>query len=231
MDTGQFNFLPGIEARSNSDMTLMTDIDLTSYRYGSAGEPGILTLLAAGNLNINNYLVDSPTPYRNNQQTTGLPWNSWAFNLTAGADLGSANYMATVRGQGNLIIADNQIVYTEQAPIRFASGNDTKIGVAISSYYMFDWGATYFSGSYEGSIQGQVGRDLIIAGGAIQTATGDIDITVGRDIVLSVAQSPDNKQVILGSIRTTGQSTLADVDIYNTWDFPNYSGGGNITLM
>ncbi len=229
-NTGQFNFLPGIEARSNSDMTLMTDIDLTSYRYGSAGEPGILTLLAAGNLNINNYLVDSPTPYRNNQQTTGLPWNSWAFNLTAGADLGSANYMATVRGQGNLIIADNQIVYTEQAPIRFASGNDTKIGVAISSYYMFDWGATYNLGSYEGSIQGQVGRDLIIAGGAIQTATGDIDITVGRDIVLSVAQSPDNKQVILGSIRTTGQSTLADVDIYNTWDFPNYSGGGNITL-
>jgi filamentous hemagglutinin family protein len=237
-NTGQFNLLPGIEARSNSDMTLTTDIDLTSYRYG--GEPGVLTLLAAGNLNINHYLVDYPTPYRNNQQTAGLPWNSWAFNLVAGADPGSANYMATVRGKGNLIIADNQIVYTEQAPIRFASGNDTVIGVAadpsqagIYPQFMFDWFAMYNLASYAGSIQGQVGRDLVLAGGAIQTATGDINITAGRDIVLANGVEYNNT-TLMGSIRTTGQSTLADLNNSNlpwsTCNFTNYSGGGNITL-
>ena len=54
-----FHFLPGIEVDTSGDFTLGQSVDLTKYRYG--GEPGVLTIRAAGNLNINANLVDHPT--------------------------------------------------------------------------------------------------------------------------------------------------------------------------
>jgi hypothetical protein len=182
-------------------------------------EAGALTLRASGNIVINNTLADAPTVMSGLNSHTASP--SWAFNLTAGADFSSANYLAVVQGQGDLTIAGGAVVYTENAPIRFASGNDTVIGYASPQSYMINSTIGYNLASYSGSIQGYVGRDLNINGGAIQTATGEININVGRDIDLGVSNGA------LGTIRTTGEDPTATGPSTNYWQYTN---GGNINL-
>jgi filamentous hemagglutinin len=222
------HLLPGIEVRSSGDMKLNANWDLTAWRDG--GEPGVLTIRAADNLYINANLVDHPTPV--DRLTSSYLRDSWAINLTAGADLSRADSLGVNRyGRGTLTIQDQRMVYSESAPIRFASGGDTVIGRGqdTSTGFMINNTMRYNLASYEGSIQGYTGRDLSIEGGAIQTATGDINISVSRDLILL------NKQVAgfdtLGTIRTTGQTqgttTSGLPALTSYW---NYAEGGNITL-
>ena len=124
--TAGFKFVPGLEIDTSGNLTLNSDWDLTSWRYGAQQVPGVLTLRAAGNLDINANLLDHPTFFTNLTGIQGA--DSWGLNLVAGADLSSSNIMAVNRGHGDLNIADGMMVYTESAPIRFASGNDTLIG-------------------------------------------------------------------------------------------------------
>jgi filamentous hemagglutinin family protein len=216
-----FHLLPGIEASNTGDITLGTALDLTtSWRYNN--EPGVLTISAGGNLNINAKLVDQPTTMANLTSSDPTVRDSWGFNLVAGADAKSADYMSVNRNStGNLNIG-NQLVYTESAPIRFASGGDTLIGTGVKAGYMINSTMPYNLASYDGSIQGFVGRDLSFTGGAIQTATGDIDISIGRDLILQDAVRSSSAAV--GSIRTTGKPTGKETDYWS------YAGGGDITL-
>ncbi len=219
-----FHLLPGIEVRNTSDISLGAAWDLTSWRY--AGEPGVLTIRAGSNFNINSSLVDHPTPLSSLPASTPGR-DSWAFNLIAGADTDSADYLAVVHGKGDLTIKDEKVVYTESAPIRFASGKDTLIGKGqgTSPGYMINTLMYYNLASYDGSIGGWSGQDLQIDGGAIQTATGDIDITVGGNLNFL------NKTVqginTLGAIRTTGRATAGGQAAARYW---TYSGGGDIHL-
>jgi filamentous hemagglutinin len=220
----QFHLLPGIELRNSAGaITLDTNWDLTSWRDG--GVPGVLTIRAAGDLTINGNLVDHPTDM--SVLTASPVRDSWAFNLVAGADMSGSDYMSVNKsGTGDLNIADQKIVYTESAPIRFASGNDTLIGSGVSAGYMINSTLKYNLATYDGSIEGSVGGDLSIAGGAIQSATGDIDIAVNRDLMFSKGNG-----AYLGSIRTTGQAgpdANGNVNVKNYW---YYTDGGNITLV
>jgi filamentous hemagglutinin family protein len=246
---GVLHLLPGIEVDNNlGDINWNIDTTQTTFESGLS-VPGVLTLRAGGNLNINANLVDAPvynasaTPTASAVTVTSLPAgiNSWGFNLVAGADLNSANYMAVnpnVNGNvtGNLNIADSTLVYTESAPINFASAVNTVIGglPTTAPGYMINNKLSYNLGSFTGNIQGYAGQDLMLNGGAIQTATGNIDITVGRDLNIGTDSFGN-----LGAIRTTGQapqnipqgqpyinnSTATAADYY--WD---YSGGGDIAL-
>ncbi|OGP12495.1 MAG: hypothetical protein A2052_00850 [Deltaproteobacteria bacterium GWA2_54_12] len=225
-----FHLLPGIEVRSTNDITLGAAWDLTSWRY--AGEPGALTIRAKGNLNINANLVDHPTSLSSLPASTpGM--DSWAINLIAGADTDSANYLAVVDGKGDLTIKDEKMVYTESAPIRFASGRDTMIGKGQGTQgtlpgYMVNNQMYYNLASYDGSITGGVGGNLQIDGGAVQTATGDISITVGGNINLL------NNTVLgintLGAIRTTGRSGSDGMLPSSRKPYWDYAEGGDITL-
>ncbi len=83
---------PGIELRSDGDMELATDWDLHNLRFDGAA--GVLTLRARGDLLINANLSDGfdgslPT-------ATLLDGQSWAFNLTAGANIISPNSLAVL---------------------------------------------------------------------------------------------------------------------------------------
>src|SRR5262249_25055409 len=107
-----FHLLPGIELRSSGDLTLLkaptatnNGIDLHTYRYN--GEPMVLTLRAAGNLNVNGSLsdgFDSPVMVGNDPVTgkaTGSVYatarqmaagsRSATIRLVAGANLGAAD--------------------------------------------------------------------------------------------------------------------------------------------
>jgi filamentous hemagglutinin family protein len=217
-----FHFLPGIEVRSSGDLTVGSALDLTGWRDG--GEAGNLTLRAAGNLNVNQSIVDHPTDFRSLPGTNGR--NSWGINLVAGSDLKSSDVMATRLGTGNLTVdGSDTLVYTESAPLRFASGNDTILGAGSRSSYMVNTALAYTLGTYSGAISGTTGGNLRIKGGAIQSATGGIDLAVGGDLDLTSGVS-------LGSVRTTGAhpyvaNTPYDTFGYNYWE---YTGGGDISL-
>lgn len=221
-DSGSLHVIPGVELRNEGDITLGADWDFTQgWRYGSENDPGVLTIRAGGNLGINNNLVDHPTAVSDLLASTAK--DSWGFNLTAGADVGSANYMSVKAGLGDLSIADGKAVYTEKASISFASGNDTTIGLGGNPGYMimedgYSIGMKYNLAAYDGAVQGAVGRDLIINGGAIQTAVGDITISTGRDLQLNMVSG------YLGAIRTTGETTTTREQYWT------YAGGGNIVL-
>ena len=218
----KFHLLPGVEIQSAGDLTLASLWDLSSWRY--SGEPGALTLRAAGDLNINYDLVDHPTSYYDLQEMNP-ELDSWGLNLTAGADLAGSGHLTISHdladNTGNLTIKDNTLVYTESAPIWFASGNDTVIGLGKKADYMTSMNMKYNLASYDGSIHGRVGRDLSIEG-AIQTATGGIDIKVNRNLDLTR----------FGSIRTTGHRELlkgeSKYQVVSTyWE---YVDGGDIKL-
>jgi filamentous hemagglutinin family protein len=65
-----FHLRPGAEIRSDGDLTVSGDIDLSGYRYGpganpairGSGEPGVLTLRAGGNLTVNGSITDGFAP-------------------------------------------------------------------------------------------------------------------------------------------------------------------------
>jgi filamentous hemagglutinin len=223
-----FNFVPGLEIDSTGSLTLNSAWNLTPWRYGVNSVPGMLTLRAGGGLVINQNLTDAPTSYTSLTGLKGAP--SWGLNLVAGADFSSSNFMAAVRGTGNLTIADGMMVYTESAPIRFASGNDTLIGRGSPNGLMIDPTIRYNLGSYSGSVQGNVGGNLTIDAGAIQTATGDIDITVGGNLSLETDTifgfTNGSGPSALGSIRTTGCAP-AGQSLSSYWLYDN---GGSITL-
>ncbi len=224
--------LPGIEVRSDGDLTISDEIDLTSYVDADGVHvPGFLTLRAAGNLSITQSLVDHPTSAYD--LASGAYWqDSWGYTLTAGADLTAANPLAFTPGSGNLQLSDGILVYTESAPIQFAAGGNVSIGPGRPNYfdsYMLDMGTPYSLASFDGSILGRVGGDLVIRGGAVETATGDIDIDIRGDLQLLTA--PDfeafgSDQTSLGSIRTTG-SPADGLQASLYW---KYADGGDITL-
>jgi filamentous hemagglutinin family protein len=231
--------LPGIEVDSASDLTLATTPsgawDVTQWRFpdqsGNLTAPGMLTLRAAGNLILNNNLVDHPTSMNALQKSSMQ--DSWGITLVAGADLNSADAMAVNTGNGTLTIGEYKIgkvyygytVYTEGAPLRFASGGDTVIKAgAAAQNYMGNYNMGYNIATFDGSIKGEVGGDLDLSnGGIIQSAAGDIDITVAGDLALG----------LLGAVRTTGYNINSNDQKYNPnytsmyWD---YGDGGNITL-
>ena len=218
---GGLRITPGAEVVAGGNLTLNSDLDLTSLRYGSNQVPGVLTLRAAGNLNINGNLIDHPTAIGSLTGIRGA--DSWGMNLVAGADFGSSNFMAVKRGTGNLNIAAGMMVYTEGGDVRFASGNDTNIGRGSSNGLMIHHDIRYNLGSYSGSVRGNVGGNLTITGGAVQTATGDVDITVGGDLNLGTYTDEGDRKA-LGAIRTTGR---ASGPISQYW---LYDSGGSINL-
>ncbi|NLI81627.1 MAG: filamentous hemagglutinin N-terminal domain-containing protein [Deltaproteobacteria bacterium] len=218
-----FHFVPGIEVKAAGDLTLGTNWDLTTWRYGD--EPGFLTLRAGGNLNVNNDLVDHPTAMSSLVTLPGM--DSWGYTLSAGSDLASPSPLAVTAGSGDLKIADGKVVYTESGPLAFASGRDVLLNPGKPAGFMIANDIRYSLATYDGSITGKAGRNLQIRGGAIQSATGDVDIQIGGDLTLQTAKDfgSGSSFTSLGSIRTTGESPTGSLNRF--WE---YSGGGSIHL-
>ena len=222
MSCGNASFLvmPGIEVDSNSGITLTGLWDLSSWRFqnqsGNLTEPGMLTLRTGGDLTIVKNLVHHPTSSINALNKKSPLQDSWGFTLVAGADTSSADVMAVKPNTGNLIIGSS-VVYTEGAPLRFASGGDTVMTSPLAKGYMINSTMAYNIGTFDGSIQGKVGGDLNLGGGGIiQSAAGNIDIDVAGDLPLGQ----------FGAIRTTGYNIKSQ----SASSYGDYGGGGNITL-
>ncbi|MEW6664911.1 MAG: filamentous hemagglutinin family protein [Thermodesulfobacteriota bacterium] len=219
------HLLPGIEIRSTGDLSLANDWDLKTWRFG--GEPGILTLRSGGNLTLNASLTDKP----NENPSPSSVRDSWAMNLVAGADLAGAEVLAVQRGTGTLAVSNSKAVYTESAPLRFASGGDTNVGLGQILSSSSTWWAlkeSFNLGTFDGSIEGQVGGTLSLNGGAVLSGTGDIDIRVGGDLLLGKGTG-----TIPGAILSMGRSTETGTLRYRRQDAGDIrlEVGGNLESL
>jgi filamentous hemagglutinin len=163
------------------------DWDLSTFRYGPKGAPGILTLRAAGNLEFYNTLSDGfvvpttlPTGYTQvermwlatlSTQNAALPTNtqSWSYRLSAGADFSAANFReatpltSLAAATGSVLIGKNA---GQGLPTSPSSGSSALTRRAINPT-----GGTNINTT---SNRFQV----------IRTGTGDIEIAAGRDVQL-----------------------------------------------
>lgn len=199
IDAGTLAVVPGIEVRSDADLTIGQAIDFSDY---AADVPvGFLTLRSSGDLVVNQGIVDAPSEVVSLREDTAQ--RSWGLNLVAGADTGSSDFLAvstTAGGAGgDLALGDGALIYTENAPVRFASAGDTTLGTPGATDPMTLKAMKYNIGSFSGSVSGHTAGDLIAQSGGLQTATGDIRLTIGGDLVLrGIGQ--------MGAIRTIGEA-------------------------
>jgi filamentous hemagglutinin len=167
---------PGVEIISRTgDLTLGTtgststgDWDLSGFRFGPSSAPGILTMRAAGNLVFFNTLSDGfasgDYAARLSVQNTQLPVNaqSWAYRLTAGADLSSADSGA-VQPVSNLSAASGNL--------QLGKNNGTNISNSNGS-------------SNSPGVNALTGSALVNRYQVIRTGSGDITIHSGRSVQL-----------------------------------------------
>jgi filamentous hemagglutinin family protein len=243
-------FVPGLEIDCSKDLTLGSTWDFSSWSV----PVGMLTLRAAGNLTISQNLVDNrEDAYNDYYSATAKP--TWGMTLVAGADFTSSNPVAVVKQTGqftsgidDLTITGGTLVYTEKASLLLSAGGDIIInspdsygnytaapmpGYMIADAYpnstMF-----YNVATYSGHISVSADHDVIIDGGAIQSAVGDIDVHAGGDLLLNTiyVSSGSATGSFTGSIRTTGELTGSDLsdipdNISNYW---HYGNGGSIWI-
>lgn len=209
---GDIDLIPEIEVWSASTITVSSGLNaLQNYRFG--GNPGVLTFRAAGNLAVNTDIIDSPGAVEPGMDVK-MPVadgniDTWGLNFVAGADLGSADFMAVKKSTtiGDFTTGAGKQIFSESGSIQFASGRDTVIGVASTAEGFMSGTNYYTMATFDGSVTGSVGRDLKMdTGGVIETGLGDIRLVVGRDILLGDKFSNDRR----GAIRTVGRAQNLD---------------------
>ncbi len=236
-----FQLLPGIELRSNGDLTLLTQpssgtgtpfagssyvyndgIDLGGLRFN--GAPGVLTLRAAGNLVMNGSLSDgfaSPAISPDGVIFAIAPpssGRSWGLRLVAGADLTAADPTA--------------VVPALKLPAATAANAEP--------------GSLIFSAPYLNDQNG------IQIASVVRTGTGDLELAAAGNIDIQTAfgiytagqpKTPDfatpTRSYILSATTFTQDTYLGyQADgvtpfdaTYPTALYPSYqAGGGNLTV-
>ncbi len=171
------------------------DWDLSKFRYGSHGAPGILTLRAAGDVVFNNALSDGFTsldpstlfsgdsghsllwlaPLMTATSTLPLNTQSWSYRLTAGADMSASNFRNVLPtsaldlkqpGKGSVIVGE----FYPAVP----NGSSFGLGAAVGS-----------AGQTADSIRiSTTTFNLGTRFEVVRTGTGDIAVNAGRDVQL-----------------------------------------------
>jgi hypothetical protein len=227
----EINIEPSAEIVNNNPntntgaLTLNNTWDLSKFRFGPAvtvihgsGEPGILTLRAAGNLVFKwtNYVSGTKTLTAGSlsdgfdlSNFTAIPlstaqdplWTanllptgsrSWSYDLIAGADFGAADSsrVSSLATLNNLGANAGSLLLGSGSPALPATGSPSRATI-IPQFFQ-----------------------------TIRTGTGDIDISTGRDVQLL---NP------LATIYTAGQAVANPATVVSTGDFavPNLSANLN----
>ena len=193
------NLSPGVEILNQSgNLILNTDWDLSMLRTGVNAAPGFLTLRSSGSVIFHASLSDgfSDSSYSATllPQNQNLPVNfqSWSYQVTAGADFGSAS-LAIVNPPAQLVAAKSGEVLPQ-------SGN-VVLGVSLNGQNIDQVGglnavtANTLSGYYQ----------------VIRTGSGDLSINASGDLQLW------NQ---FASIYTAGVQ-VTDPTLHGTFDLPS----------
>ncbi len=223
----------GVEIRSAGDLSLDTAWALSQWRF--AGQPGVLTLRAAGDLLLNASLSDGFAGVTGTNAfllTSTAP--SWSYRLASGANLGSADVLATRSlqelplGTGNLRIAAGNpaasngyiMIRTGTGSIDIASAANVELGNAASMIYTAGIAAPGVS------FNGRFGSEL--GGRLYPSAGGDIRIEAGQDVVGAAST-----QLVTEWLWRVGGSTRATAWTVNFSRFQQNIaalGGGDVTV-
>lgn len=137
---------PGVEILTPnggvSDFTVASDLDFKTLRF--AGEAGVLTIRASGDLKVNGTIDDGFAGVARNAvlNTNG---QSWSYRLVAGADQSAADPMAFVAppagigndplgNKGNLEVLANKLIRTGTGEIQVAARRNIKLNQKSAIY-------------------------------------------------------------------------------------------------
>ena len=190
--------VPGAEIiNTHGDLTLTNNWDLSTYRFGAASVPGVLTLRATGNLIFQGSLSDGFTSAAYNaqllDQNSLLPVNeqSWSYRLVSGADFSGADFralqsLATLGADaGSLKLG--KIVTSNNGNAVVTGGANAKTSTLMSTLFQ-----------------------------TIRTGSGDIEVAAGRSVQLL------NQ---FATIYTAGTQVL-DPGLNGTFNLPNTTLSG-----
>ncbi|MEK6749698.1 MAG: filamentous hemagglutinin family protein [Pseudomonadota bacterium] len=212
---------PGLELQSAGDMALVAGWDLTKPAWLQGNEPGVLTLRAAGTVNINSYLGFP------NDNLSPLP--SWTLRLTGGADLAAADSMAVlplsqIIAGGDVKLNNNGStavgkLRTGTGDIVIAAGRDVIIAGPPNPAITSSAAVIYTAGSPGvpgGAVRTGVNRDTALGTQARQfpVGGGNIVISAQRDVVGAAAQQQWLNQWYR---RTTGNGVALDGQAAEWW--------------
>ncbi len=225
-----FHLRAGQEIRSDADADINVDADWDLSAIRGGNEPGILTLRAASNLNVNGSISDGFNGTGNSATiSTG---DSWSYRFVSGADMHSANVMSTVPStldsngnsqSGNFNLAGGVLVRTGTGDIEIATGGDLVMGNENSVIYTAGTEASELAGF---TLPVSTQRPLYLDNG------GDITLNVRGNINGS---ENDNRQVINQWLfRQAGGNQLKDASWWIRNDQFRQSlgalGGGDVTI-
>jgi len=158
---------PGVEVRSAGNLTLATAWDL--YSAGRpGGEPGYLTLRAAGDLLLDRSLGDG---FDGGVLQAG---QSWTYRLVGGADLAAADPMRTQVADGSggdVILGADVVVRTGTGAIDVAARRDFKLSSNTSVLYT------------AGRASDPLVDFLPPPGAAYPVDGGRLSVAAGRDVI------------------------------------------------
>jgi filamentous hemagglutinin family protein len=221
---------PGIELRSAGDLALDADWNLTAWRLSQ--QPGTLTLRAGGNLTFNRSLSDGfSAGTAAGAFLLTRTTESWSYRLVGGADLASADVLATQADPA-------------AGSVRIAAGDPT----TLAGYRMVRTGTGSINVRAAGDIELGNSASMIYTGGIAQTGTafsdqgelggrrypfngGDVTLAAGRDI-----RGADSGQLVtdwlwrVGNLDSSARSTAWTVAFNNFRQNVAALGGGDVTV-
>ncbi len=210
---------PGAEViHRTGDLTLGTafstaseDWNLSGFRYGPRSAPGVLTVRAAGDINLFNAISDGfeTSDYRSNLVVFNpdLPANaqSYSYRFTAGADPGAADYRSVLSLSGlqrDTVDFFGRPITAEVGSIKLGKNAGIAIASRPGAFARTD------------SIVPQFFQ-------VIRTGSGDIDLSAARDIQLLN---------VFATVYTAG-TQVEDPTMGGTFDVPELAFfGAQITL-
>ena len=225
--------LPNIEVRSSAtlalnDLTVATDLNMRNFGALLPGKGGTLTLRSNNNLKVNGTLSDGFNGFATGSVLQS--GDSFTYNLVAGADLSSANQMATIKSanalQSNFNLANGKIIRTGTGEINIAAGGNLTMGDASSVIYTVGKAADAFAGFTP--------PPTTATSASYLTQGGDININVQGDINGKIASTADQQLVTNWLFRQGGGTSNKNVSWWVRPDLFKQGvaafGGGDVTV-
>ena len=229
---------PGVEVDSIGDLTLATAWDFSTMSQPASGSAiiGDLTLRAAGQLDVNKSLSDG---FKVTSGVQGLLNNgeSWSFNLVSGADMSSADKLATIALTDaeklaaslskDLVLGSGASVHTGSGNINLASGGNLVFTNQTSTVY--NAGRSNSSNPYGGLAANKrpVGYYPVEGGDLVIRADGDIKGAVSNQFLAGWL----NRQGTVVSTRASRNTVTAwSVDPSQYQENIGSFGGGKVDI-
>jgi filamentous hemagglutinin family protein len=237
--------LTGVEIRSADNLQVDADWDLSQWHF--AGQPGVLTLRAAGDLTFNASLSDGFAGVSGADAfllTSTEP--SWSYHLVAGADTHSADVHATVDQSqiagGTLTVAAGDVgstsgyrmIRTGTGSIDVHAARDVVLGNEASMIYtagVATDGTLFPSSRNNGN---ELGSGLNRPALLYPAQGGDISISAGNDVVgAASSQLVTDWLWRIGNVdgATTTRSTAWTVNVAKFHQNVGALGGGDVSVQ